>query len=79
MLDQRKHPAGHETRGPHWCAGSRHFGYLDDAATVADLYSPPGPGRDDVVAANGAARVDDDLDPIAFHGVANNAGRRSSP
>jgi hypothetical protein len=67
VLHQRQHPAGHEAGRADGRAASRHLGDLDNAPSGGDFDPPTDSGRDDVVGAGLATRVDDDLDPVTFH------------
>src|ERR1700731_1494580 len=67
VLDQGQHAAGHEPGRPYRGSGTGDLGDLDDAAPVADLDAPPGPGGDHLVGPGLLTRVNDDLDPVTLH------------
>ena len=67
MLDEREHPARHETGGTYRTAAPGRLGDLHDAAAMTDLDPPAGPCRRHLVVQGRASGVDHDLYPVAFH------------
>src|ERR1700684_12009 len=68
MLDQRDDPSRHEPGGPHGSAAPGELADLDEAAPVHHLDPAARPGRSHLVSLGRiAARIDDDLDPVASH------------
>ena len=61
---------GHEPAGPDRRPATGHLGDLDDAAGGRHLDPPAGAAGHDIECLDGAAGIDDDLDPIALHATA---------
>ena len=72
VLHQGEHPAGHEPGGPHRRRRRRVTSMTSTTPRpVTTSTRPPGPGGGHLVVPDGAAGVDDDLDPVALHGISH--------
>ncbi len=58
MLDEGQDSVGHEASSADRSAASRHLDDFDDATAGVDLHPPTIAGRNDVVRADFAARID---------------------
>lgn len=67
MFDQRQHAVGHEACRAHRGPAASHLGDLDDPAAGVDLDAPTIACRHDVVRADLASGLNDDLDAISSH------------
>lgn len=76
MLDKSEHPVSHEAGRPYRVAAAGDLDDLDDAAPSVDVHPTTIAGRDDVVRAYLATRVNDDLYSVAPHELKNADGTR---